>query len=187
MSSIPDTMNPDTLPRPGLWEWVRSHQRAILLGTIAFQMLVLGSMIVPSVWTLSTGKTILLRVIPVDPRDLFRGDYVILGYDFTRMRPEGERQWDESHVGREIFVTLVPEEDGKHWRGSTVSWTRPSSGTFLRGKVGNDLRNEFNIGQFFVQEGNGKEYEEAVRSRRLSAEIAVTSEGAATLKRLVLE
>ena len=178
---------PETSPRPGLWDWVRSRQRVILLGAIAFQMLVLGSMIVQSAWTLAVGETILLRVIPVDPRDIFRGDFVILGYDFTRMRPEGERQWDESHVGREIFVTLVPEEDGKHWRGSTVSWSRPSSGAFLRGEVGNDLRNEFNIGQFFVQEGKGKEYEEAVRSRRLSAEIAVTSEGAATLKRLVLE
>lgn len=187
MSEISDTTIPDTMPRRGLWEWVRSHQRAILLGTIAFQILVLGSMIVQSAWTLAVGESILLRVVPVDPRDIFRGDYVILGYDFTRMRPEGERQWDQSHVGREIFVTLVPEVDGKHWRGSTVSWTRPSSGIFLRGKVGNDLGNEFNIGQFFVQEGKGKEYEDAVRSRRLSAEIAVTAEGAATLKRLVLE
>ena len=178
---------PETSPRPGLWDWVRSHQRAIMLGAIAFQMLVLGSMIVQSAWTLAVGETILLRVVPVDPRDLFRGDYVILGYDFTRMRPEGERQWDESHVGREIFVTLTPEADGKHWTGTTVSWTRPIIGTYLRGKVGNDLRNEFNIGQFFVQEGKGKEYEDAVRSRRLSAEVAVTDEGAASLKRLVLE
>ncbi len=177
----------DTLPRLGLWEWVRSHQRAILLGTIAFQMLVLGSMIVQSAWTLVTGETILLRVIPVDPRDLFRGDFVILGYDFTTKRPEGETQWNESHVGREIFVTLVPEGDGKHWQGSTISWEPPSSGTFLRGKIGSDLRNEFGIGQFFLQEGKGKEYEDAVRSRRLSAEIAVTAEGAATLKRLVLD
>ena len=187
MSAIPDTTDPDTLPRHTLWEWVRSHQRAILLGTITFQMLVLVSMIVPSVWTLSTGETILLRVIPVDPRDLFRGDYVILGYDFTMKRPEGETQWNQSHVGREIFVTITPDEDGKHWHGQSASWTRPDIGTYLRGKVSNDSRNEFNIGQFFVQEGKGKEYEEAVRSRRLSVEIAVTAEGAATLKRLIIE
>lgn len=187
MSAIPDDLPSDILPRPGLWEWVRSRQRAILFGTIAFQMLVLGSMIVPSTWTLVTGETILLRVVPVDPRDLFRGDYVILGYDFTMKRPLGETQWDESHVGREIFVSLAPEQDGKHWQESQISWTRPSSGTYLRGPVGNDQRNEFNIGQYFLQEGKGKEYEQAVRLRRLSAEIAVTADGAATLKRLVLE
>jgi uncharacterized membrane-anchored protein len=187
MSTIPNEVPADTLPRPGLWEWVRAHQRAILFGTIAFQMVVLGSMIARSTWTLIAGETILLRVIPVDPRDLFRGDYVILGYDFTTRRPLGDSQWNEAYKGRDIFVTLVPDADGKHWLGSTVSWERPSSGKFLKGKVGSDLRNEFNIGQFFVQEGKGKEYEDAVRSRRLSAEIAVTDEGAATLKRLVVE
>ncbi len=187
MSAIPDDLPSDTLPRPGLWEWVRSHQRAILFGTIAFQMLVLGSMVFQSTWTLVTGETILLRVVPVDPRDLFRGDYVILGYDFTMKRPEGETQWNESHVGREIFVTLAPEEDGKHWQGITVTWTRPTIGTYLRGQVGNDLRNEFSIGQFFLQESKGKEYEDAARSRRLSAEVAITADGTAKLKRLVLE
>lgn len=187
MSSIPDDLSADIRPRPGLWEWVRSHQRAILFGTIAFQMVVLGSMIFQSTWTLVTGETILLRVIPVDPRDLFRGDYVILNYNFTRLRPPGESSWNESHVGREIFVSLAPEQDGKHWQETELSWTRPTSGTYLRGEVGNDQRNEFNIGQFFVQEGKGKEYEQAVRERRLSAEIAVTADGAATLKRLVLE
>lgn len=178
---------PDELPRPGLWEWVRTRQRAILFGTIAFQMLVHGSMIFQSTWTLVTGETILLRVIPVDPRDLFRGDYVILNYNFTRLRPLGEPSWNESHVGREIFVSLAPEPGGKHWQETEISWTRPKFGTYLRGHVGNDQRNEFNIGQFFLQEGKGKEYEQAVRERRLSAEIAVTPDGAATLKRLVLE
>lgn len=57
MSAIPDDLPSDILPRPGLWEWVRSHQRAILFGTIVFQMLVLGSMIAQSTWTLVTGET----------------------------------------------------------------------------------------------------------------------------------
>lgn len=178
---------PEELPRPGLWEWIRDRQRAILFVAIAFQMAVLGSMIARSAWTLMTGETILLRVIPVDPRDLFRGDYVILSYDFTTRRPAGELPFHESHAGREIFVTLVPEADGKHWKSASVSWTRPTSGTYLRGQVGQNLRNEFGIGQFFVQEGKGKEYEKAIRDRRLSAEIAVTHDGTATLKRLVIE
>ncbi len=187
MSAIPDAAIPDTLPRPGLWEWVRSHQRAILLGTIAFQMLVLGSMVVRSTWTLVTGETILLRVAPVDPRDLFRGDYVILNYSFSRLRPPGEASWNESHVGREIFVSLAPEQDGKHWQDAGVSWTRPTSGTYLEGEVGNDSLNDFGIGKFYVQEGKGKEYEDAVRARRLSVEIAVTPDGAARIKRLAVE
>ncbi|GDY07212.1 hypothetical protein LBMAG52_06980 [Planctomycetia bacterium] len=65
--------------------------------------------------------------------------------------------------------------------------TRPTTGTYLRGQAGNDQRNEFGIGQFFLQEGKGKEYEQAVRECRLSAEIAITADGTAKLKRLVLE
>ena len=31
------------------------------------------------------GETIRLRTVPVDPRDLLRGDYVILGYEISRI------------------------------------------------------------------------------------------------------
>ena len=43
---------------------------------------------------------------------------------------------------------------------------------------------EFGIEQFFVQEGKGRVYEDAVRSRRLSSEIAITSEGTAAMRGL---
>ena len=47
--------------------------------------------------------------------------------------------------------------------------------------------NEFGIGQYFVQEGQGRDYEDAIRGGQLSAEIAVTTDGVASLKRLVFE
>ena len=104
MSTIPNEVPADTLPRPGLWEWVRAHQRAILFGTIAFQMVVLGSMIARSTWTLITGETILLHVIPVDPRDLFRGDYVILAYDFTTRRPLGDSDPRDANADQAVHT-----------------------------------------------------------------------------------
>jgi uncharacterized membrane-anchored protein len=177
----------EAAPRRTVWDWICSHQKFILIGAIVFQMIVLVSMIAQSARPLVTGDTILLRVIPVDPRDIFRGDYVILAYDFTTQRPTGELQFDQAIVGREIFVSLVPEDDGKHWRTESVSWSQPESGTYLRGTVDQSMRNEFGIGQYFVQEGQGKEYENAVLSRRLSAEVAVTPDGAATLRRLIVE
>ena len=179
--------NIDTFPRQDPWGWIRSHQRAVMLGAIALQMIVLGSMIVRQGWTLVTGEAILLRVTPVDPRDPLRGDYVILRYGFSGLRPPGNSAFDEQRVGREIFVTLEPEEDGKHWRGVSASWTRPTSGRFIRGQVTNPWSNEFGIEAYFVQEGKGKEYEQARNAHRLSAEIALTAAGAATLKQLVLD
>ena len=33
---------------------------------------------------LSSGQEVVLQTVPVDPRDLLRGDYVILRYDISR-------------------------------------------------------------------------------------------------------
>ena len=177
----------DTLPRPDVWGWIRSHQRAVIFTTIAFQMIVLGSMVVQHGHTLLTGDSILLRVIPVDPRDPLRGDYVILRYEFSSLWPQGSGLWDESRAGAEVFVTLEPEPDSKHWRGVSASWTRPATGHYIRGTVRNSWSHEFGIEAFFVQEGQGKEYESARNAHRLAAEIALTRDGTASLKRLVLE
>ena len=49
-----------------------------------FQIAVLLGMIFLNAAPLFLGKTILVRVVPMDPRDMFRGDYVILGYEFSR-------------------------------------------------------------------------------------------------------
>jgi len=47
---------------------------------------ILSGMLVAHAWPLWTGEPIYLAVRPVDPRDLFRGDYVTLGYDIQRVR-----------------------------------------------------------------------------------------------------
>ena len=48
------------------------------------QALVLGWMIWDRTSLLANGREVVLDVVPVDPRSLFRGDYVILGYDISR-------------------------------------------------------------------------------------------------------
>lgn len=47
------------------------------------QTLVLGSIVWSRQTLLATGREIVLPVVPVDPRDIFRGDYVVLGYDLS--------------------------------------------------------------------------------------------------------
>src|SRR6516164_5539853 len=69
--------------------WLRSHERWVFLATVAFQLLVLSGMIAGNAIPYRGADVVLLKVMPVDPRDLFRGDYVILGYDITRIPPQG--------------------------------------------------------------------------------------------------
>ncbi|MFM8289610.1 MAG: GDYXXLXY domain-containing protein, partial [Planctomycetaceae bacterium] len=76
-----------TAPPDRLGDWIRSHQHHFLGAAVVFQVLVLMALIAEGARPWVTGETIRLRVIPVDPRDLFRGDYLILSYDFTTQSP----------------------------------------------------------------------------------------------------
>lgn len=62
------------------------NKRLLLLGltlTICLQLMVLTTEFVSSVWPLWFGKPILLKTVPVDPRSLFRGNYVLLNYEIS--------------------------------------------------------------------------------------------------------
>jgi uncharacterized membrane-anchored protein len=54
---------------------------------------ILGGMLVSHAYPLWVGQEIVLRVVrPIDPRDLFRGDYVILSYRISRLQFGDEPQ-----------------------------------------------------------------------------------------------
>ncbi|QDV88144.1 GDYXXLXY domain-containing protein [Planctomycetes bacterium TBK1r] len=167
--------------------WIKRRERAVVIVGVGFQVVVLLAMIATPLQTLVAGDTILLRVVPVDPRDLFRGDYVILNYEFSRVPPQGIPGLQSTDGrGQTVYVTLVPEEDGKHWRADRFSLRPPTSGRFLRGQMTRSHRIEYGIESYFVQEGEGLSYERAVRSQKLSAEVALDRTGKAVLKRLVI-
>lgn len=201
---MPDTLDDVGSPkaRPaGIWPaWteailggIKQHERPILIAAIAFQIVILLAMTIPRATPLLTGETILLRVVPVDPRDLLRGDYVILSYEISRVPPGGIPGLVESgplgpSQDATVYVTLVPEPDGQHYRGGPVGLTPPAgSQKYIRGTVRDRFRIEFGIESYFVQEGRGKPYEDAIRNRGLSARIALAPDGQAALRGLVIE
>lgn len=67
--------------------WRHRHHRVMLAGTVCLGILA-GTLVVHA-WPLWTGEAIYLRVRPVDPRDLFRGQYVALAYDATTVAVHG--------------------------------------------------------------------------------------------------
>ena len=173
--------------------WLKSRERKILLVTVAAQLLILVGMIALRSVPLLTGQTVLVRVRPVDPRDLFRGDYVILSYEFSRVSPEkieglsanerGRSKWE----GRTVYVPLVADSDRVHMRAEKVTAVKPEAGLFLQGQMGRYGALQFGIESYYVQEGAGHRFEQAIRDRKLSAELAVTSGGHAALKGLRIE
>ena len=174
---------------------IKGRERWILALGIGLQLAVLLFMTAKGTLILVRGEVYYVRVQPVDPRDLMRGDYVILSYEFSRLPNDHRVDWfgDEKGFGgpglielrnRPIYVSLENEADGKHWRAARFSLQKPAHGPFLRGTLNQRGLLEFGIEQYFVQEGKGREYEDAVRSRRLSAEIAITPEGSASMRGL---
>jgi len=190
----------ETFAAPAWFErlagWIKAHSQAVLAAGVLFQVLVLASMIAIHAAPLVVGERILLHVRPVDPRDFFRGDYVILAYDFSRVPPGGihgapvEPSWrrgfssDAWLEDRTVYVSLEPEADGVHYRAGEISVERPKSGRYLKGRYanswgGNQL--QFGIEAFYVQEGTGKVLEQLRNANQLSAEIAIAPWGQATL------
>jgi uncharacterized membrane-anchored protein len=177
--------------------WLKSCERTLLLVGIAIQLFVLVGMIGLRAATLMTGETVLLRIVPVDPRDLFRGDYVTLSYEFSRIPSQGiaglpTRQHDrydhhDEQQGQTIYVSLVPEEDGKHYRAERYSIDPPADGLYLRGTISGYDRIQYGIDSYYVEEGTGRKYEEAARHRQLSAEVAIAPDGKAVLRGLHID
>ena len=165
------------------FDWLRRQGWLVLVAATFFQAGVLLSLSYQgaSPAYAAGARTVLLQVYPIDPRDLMRGDYVTLGYDFSRSSVPFKQ-------GGPIYVPLTLEADGRHARGQWVQNELPKPGTlFLRGTTeGNGLAH-FGIEKFFVPEGQGKPYEDAARQRQLWAEVTIAPDGEPRLQRLVIE
>jgi uncharacterized membrane-anchored protein len=191
-------MREATVARPvdlgGILGWLKARERKVLLVTVIAQLVILMGMIVMRAVPLVTGQTVLVRVQPVDPRDLFRGDYVILSYDFSRISrdgieglPEYERGKSWKLEGRPVYVPLVPDSVPGHYRAAKVTVVKPEGGLFIKGQLERYGSVTYGIESYFVQEGTGRVYEQAIRERKLSAELAVSPSGQAALKGLRIE
>lgn len=187
------TYSAATLDRPAVWP--RSSKLVALIA--AAMTVVLGWMVWDRASLLRNGREIVLQVTPVDPRSLFRGDYVILGYPITRV-PVPDNGGKPIPGGAQVYVTLTPEADGswkavqaslKHpgkpkdndvvLQGRTQqSWWQPSTGTVA-------LR--YGIESFFVPEGAGRDLEKLVREKKIAARVAVDAKGRAALKGLMAD
>lgn len=161
----------------------QARERRLLLAAVGLQLLVLVGMLAVRIDPLLNGEPITVRVEPVDPRDLFRGDYVILSYGFSR--PNNVDGLLNPQEGRTVYAVMF--RDGDHWRAERLTYEKPIDGVFLRGTVLSGGRVEYGIESYFVQEGTGRKYEDAVRNRTLIAELRVKRDGTAALHGLKIE
>ncbi|MEI7853721.1 MAG: GDYXXLXY domain-containing protein [Planctomycetota bacterium] len=159
-----------------------------------FQLVILsglsGKGLVPRI----TSDRVRFEVVPVDPRDMMRGEYITLGYEFSRL-PEDVTLIDEriksyktktnfNQKSIDVYVTLKFNLKEDIYKGVFFGSTPPTKGRYLRGKLNSNNRIEFGIEAFYLQEGKGTIYEQAIREKKLVAEVYLSPDGFAQMKKV---
>lgn len=173
---------------------------AVALFIAIVQTAVLGYMIEGRASILRSGTDVLLKTAPVDPRDLLRGDYVILTYDIstisttsiTGTRPE------TGEVAR-LNVRLKPGADG-FWTvsaasfdplaeeaGSVVLISQPVTIYDWEWQNAGNLTVSYGIERFYVPEGEGRPIEDGRNQGRVSVAVRVSEGGQAQIRALMLD
>lgn len=172
-------------------------RRIAIAAAIAFQVLALAALAGKHYYVLARGSRIRLRTEPIDPRSLFRGDYVELRYAISTLPPEiVPPELRDLRRGDRIYVTLVPSgEPDATWKASAVSRERPSEGAVcIRGRLEyrfsrrGPLRVRYGIEAFFVEQGRGRRIERATRRgarERAVVEAAILPSGEAAIAAVI--
>ncbi len=108
-------------------------------------LLLLGIIVYRQNW-IDTGDKVVLKTIPVDPRDMFRGDYVNLTYEISTITVDYQSPTPEFLPGQPIYLELAASADGIS-SATALSKEEPAGGRFIRGQV----RNEYTESKWTVQ------------------------------------
>jgi uncharacterized membrane-anchored protein len=176
-----------------------ARSRFFVLLAVAAQLLVLAWMAGEREWISRTGQVVHLRTAPVDPRDLFRGDFVRLQYEINSVPIEGADPAAE-HPQRKrhevIYTRLRPAGEGLY-EAAGSGRSRPTEGPFLRGRTEDAWRFgwsggghgfvKYGIEQFFVEQGGGLAIEQRRGNREglqvpMEVEVAIGASGTGVIR-----
>lgn len=129
---------------------------------------------------LSGGRSVLLKIEPVDPRDPLRGDYVVFQYQISNPLTYSIQTYDENgkdieyNEGDTVYVELenvasyMDFDLGGIAAIQNVSKRKPDGGIFIKGVVDRvtiyndqfqnirEMRIKYGIEQYFIPEGTGQ-------------------------------
>ncbi|WP_422375422.1 GDYXXLXY domain-containing protein [Roseibium sp.] len=159
--------------KPFLSPWLRWGLLALIqLGLIAIPL-------ADRMQVQTSGTLVPLAVVPIDPRDLLRGDYVIINLAIARVSADLPGS-EDLRAGDSVFVELDRQGDGA---ATPVALSRDRSklgslaiaGT-VQSATAEAIRIDYGIDAFFLPEGEGLEIER-MDTDRILLEVAVTKDG----------
>ncbi|HYF96359.1 MAG TPA: GDYXXLXY domain-containing protein [Symbiobacteriaceae bacterium] len=174
-----------------------SKRGLLFAAAVVLQVLLLLGMGARHTYTLQTGRAVRLETAPVDPWEIFRGQYVALNYKISQIQGgEVPMIGAPYQRGQRIWVTL--REGDPYWVATGVADQRPDTAanevamqatvqywmdSGIEGRPQVNLR--YGIEQFFVPEGEGPPLEQ--QRLRISVEAAVDRFGRAAIKRVFVD
>jgi uncharacterized membrane-anchored protein len=133
------------------------------------------------------GEIVTLRTEPVDPPDLFYGDYVRLSYEAERIPADKWFAERDIKYGDKVYVVLVPSVDGvfEVKSASAVKPNKTGDEVIIAAKYAyddfeNGHRVEFGINRFYIEDNTGDQFENQTSS--MIAKVAILPWG---LKRIL--
>ncbi len=184
------------------------NQKKVLYLTLVFWLLIFSGFIAYKEYTLRTGTEVMLKTLPVDPRDLFRGDYVTLNYEISTLdmkkfhAENSDFYYDEPvyltlklengyGIPKEIYTT--PPEDELYIKGKVkdviYDWKTDESSNMTEEGTIKELRVDYGIESYFVPEGRGMGIEKAQRTGKteVDAKVIIDKYGNAVIKSLLID
>lgn len=161
-----------------------------------FQSGILLHVVTSRAAVLRDGAEILLKTAPVDPRDLLRGDYVVLNYDIGQVPAALVKgDWPAERARHAIWVRLEAGPDG-FWTAREASFTvlsarqgsvvlKGATGRFLPGRGEGAIGVTYGIERYYVPEGEGHAIEAARNDGRIAIAARVSEEGVAHIRALM--
>lgn len=148
---------------------------------VAAQMVLLLAMIGVKEYTLRTGTTVVLQTVPVDPRSMLQGDFVILQYKIATLPAHLKTR--KLAKGTAVYVVLGKGQEV--WEAEGYDLFQPGLGkVFIKGRVDGSGRLDFGLGTYFVPEGTGRIIE---RASDIKVKATINSQGSAVIKEILVD
>ena len=141
---------------------------------------------------LTTGKKVLLRTVPVDPKDLLMGDYVTLNYEISQLPQNYD--YLKTFKNKEVYVVLKTDKDNIATIDRIQTEKEPDEPLFIKGKISKcntiiplwktGTCINYGIESYYVKEHTGKDLEKNLRNGAL-VKVSIDRYGNAKIMEIV--
>ncbi len=157
--------------------------KRLIIIIIILQIAFLSGMVLFHKVKLRGASRIMLKTVPVDPVSIFRGHYVALRYEISRLPKTllKDAQAKDLKEAEELFVLLRQSKESDIWEAYAIYSNLPKGNraVYLRGRVPNyskyllsdssdDIHLEYGIESFFLNEDSAKNAENANMGGRMN-------------------